>query len=151
MRPERKFSERLAEAMRLQGLSQSALAKSLATAQSTVNRWLQGSLPQPRIVRPLCAVLCVRREWLMDGRGAMEPDERERALASSAGHDLRADAEAALGEAPAHYGASAEARLLHEEIMRRLDHESLATDQDLQAALKRRIDEYIEARRARLK
>jgi hypothetical protein len=54
-------------------LNQVALAALVDTTQSTVNRWLHGSIPRGNMAKRLCAALCVARKWLIDGVGEMEP------------------------------------------------------------------------------
>lgn len=54
------------------GVSQSDLARSMDTAQSTVHRWLNGSMPRGKTLRELCETLRTHKEWLLEGTGPME-------------------------------------------------------------------------------
>ena len=52
-------SERIRDARKALGLSQSALAEKLGVGTMTVNRWEKGSTPDPQNVKPLAEVLGV--------------------------------------------------------------------------------------------
>ena len=66
------FQDRLKAVMAQQRLNQVALAALVDTTQSTVNRWLHGSVPRGNMARRLCAALGVANKWLIEGRGDME-------------------------------------------------------------------------------
>lgn len=66
------FSHRLALAMKRRGLNQSDLARAVRTTQSSVFRWLNGTLPRLRILWEVSDALHVNREWLIEGQGVME-------------------------------------------------------------------------------
>ncbi len=55
------------------GLNQSELARRLKIGQSSVNRWLEGTNPQPRMMQGLAEALSVRMEWLQSGIGEKDP------------------------------------------------------------------------------
>jgi SOS-response transcriptional repressor LexA len=64
-------------------ISQTDLSRLLHVGQSTVSRWLNGAVPQPRSAIPLAAALSVRMNWLLHGKGEKDLDEKEIALRES--------------------------------------------------------------------
>lgn len=96
------FQDRLATLMKERKLSQAAIAKAMGIGQSTVSGWLNGAVPQPRMLRELSFHLAVPLSWLLEGRGPKELSELEMALLPSklaggqsveeAAHDPRAQA-----------------------------------------------------------
>ncbi len=68
MRPNT-FAFRLAEAMADQGLTQEQLASRLSVSQTTVSRWLAGSVPHKQKAILLARELDVNLEWLLEGNG----------------------------------------------------------------------------------
>ncbi len=63
------FSQRLADAMEESQHNQSTLARALGTAQSSIGRWLNGSMPRDRALAELASKLGVTVRWLSDGTG----------------------------------------------------------------------------------
>lgn len=67
------FKDRLSERMEELHLNQSDLARDMGIGQSTVNRWREGTKPQPRMMVALAAALSVRVDWLANGIGEKFP------------------------------------------------------------------------------
>ena len=65
------FSARLAEAMRVHGMTQVKLAAETGSSQPVIHKLLRGSLPSSMLLMNLSHVLCVTPEWLMFGVGPM--------------------------------------------------------------------------------
>ena len=63
-------------------MTQSSLARTLATPISTIQRWMQGSMPRRLMLQALAEALHVTPEWLVHGRapgaGLQEHAEPER-------------------------------------------------------------------------
>lgn len=74
------FISRLQKALVNAGLTQSSLARKLATPVSTVQRWFSGSLPRSRMIDDLCQVLKVDQRWLLTGQGDMDPETTHSSL-----------------------------------------------------------------------
>lgn len=72
------FSSRLRELMDEHYISQGELAIRLRTSQSTVMRWLKGSMPRVRMLSDLAEALNTTPVWLAQGRGVRQfpPDEQ---------------------------------------------------------------------------
>ena len=64
------FADRLALAMRDKRVTQAALAEALQVSQSTVSRWLAGSVPRKLVLVGIATFLDVRLDWLREGKGA---------------------------------------------------------------------------------
>lgn len=63
------FSLRIAEVMGEENLTQANVAKSLHVSQTTVSRWLSGSVPRKQKATLLAKVLGVEVDWLLTGNG----------------------------------------------------------------------------------
>lgn len=67
------FAERLADARRVAGLSQSELARRIGVRPQSVQQWEQnGTTPRGHRMKDLAAVLGVTREWLLVGGSPAE-------------------------------------------------------------------------------
>lgn len=74
------FSQRLGDRMKEIGYTQASLARELRTHQSTVLRWLNGSLPRGRMMEDLCVALNTTMNWLVAGKLPIEPRTSPEAL-----------------------------------------------------------------------
>lgn len=76
------IAQRLAYARKCRGYSQGALADSIEVSRGVIaNMELERSEPQAVVVNAICYELNIRKEWLISGRGPMEPEnERSKIL-----------------------------------------------------------------------
>lgn len=85
------FSQRIAHRMAELGLTQSDIARRLDTNQSTVSRWLRGSIPNRRILSDLCVVLACNPEWLAFGTGEIESRPPPESILADPGRTVSQD------------------------------------------------------------
>lgn len=82
------FSTRLQSLMDEQFITQADLARILRTSQSTVLRWLDGSLPRSRMLSDLAAALNTTPVWLAEGRGSKDADAQSQRIAEAEADSL---------------------------------------------------------------
>jgi transcriptional regulator with XRE-family HTH domain len=169
------FASRLSDAIQLRGVRKSALAEAANVDPGYVSKLLSGERENPSvlILRAIADTLAVHTRWLLSGEGPRDLTESEKAIAqvrlqspegvpiamsmpmplASARRRLprASPTPSPLQEDPERYGESAEASRLHREILERLNDASLPHDEVVQQALKRRVEEYIEARKPKRK
>lgn len=77
--PQTTLSERVREAMHAAGMTQAELARRVGIAQPSVNDWLSGKTKRLKLETAVraAAVLGVRLEWLVWGRGRPREDDHE--------------------------------------------------------------------------
>ncbi len=92
------FSERLKQLLDAEGLSKSALARSVGASPTAISLYVRGRLPEPNILLGIARTFNVSMEWLLTGEGPM----------------TRAEAKTEIGAAAnlESYGLPEEARLL---------------------------------------
>jgi transcriptional regulator with XRE-family HTH domain len=68
------FFLRVQTLMKMRGLTQEALAKSIGISQATISGWRAGSKPQPRTARLIAEFFGVTLQWLTTGEGERTTD-----------------------------------------------------------------------------
>lgn len=71
------FSQRLEMRLGELGWTQTDLARATQTTQSTVHRWLNGSIPRSRTLMEICDALKTHKNWLLEGVGPKMIDDRD--------------------------------------------------------------------------
>lgn len=90
------FRDRLSEAMRRSGLSQRALAKSLAVEESQVSRWMRETAPRTPTIQRIAKATSVPFDWLLGGMPTFTRPESP--VKGADWHELPKVAFAAAGE-----------------------------------------------------
>lgn len=81
------IAERLQQAMDAKGVSIAQAAEAIGAGLSTAYRWLEGSRPQGRTASALADFLQVRKVWLLDGEGVMQPTDAKAELPNESVQD----------------------------------------------------------------
>ncbi len=72
------FSERLQEALKLRGWSQTDLANALSITPQAVQKWLNGGYPRMNRLKAIAEKIDVSEEWLITGVGSPFRDRKMR-------------------------------------------------------------------------